>query len=243
MQEELAANGTRLTRKGLATRERIIELAADLIRERGVNKTSIEDVRAAASVSGSQMTHYFRDKRSLVRAVIAWRSQQLDAFHQQPKIAGLNSFPALKAWADASVRSLNESDFRSGCSFSPLAGELVDADDELRDDLAAALDRWVGALRVGLADMRGSGLLRTEADPGRLAIILLAAHQGGCLLAEARRDSKALRDALYGAISYVYSFAAEGVESPLPKRWVPTLSGRAEPAGARSSARRASRVS
>ena len=56
----------RLTKKGRATKERIVSAAADLIFEYGVAGTSIEDVRRAAGVSGSQMAHYFHDKRRLV---------------------------------------------------------------------------------------------------------------------------------------------------------------------------------
>jgi TetR/AcrR family transcriptional repressor of nem operon len=64
----------RLTPKGRATRERIVTTAADLISRQGVTGTSIGDVRKAAGVSGSQMTHCFRDKRGLVRAVIAMQA-------------------------------------------------------------------------------------------------------------------------------------------------------------------------
>ena len=44
--------------------------AADLIFEQGVAHTTIEDVRAAADVSSSQLYHYFDDKPALVRAVV-----------------------------------------------------------------------------------------------------------------------------------------------------------------------------
>ena len=64
----------RLTSKGRATRARIVEAAAGLMSRQGVAGTSIDDVRKATGMRGSQMTHYFRDKRSLVRAVIAWQA-------------------------------------------------------------------------------------------------------------------------------------------------------------------------
>ena len=60
----------RLTRRGRETRERIVSAAAELIFERGVAETTLEDIRAAAGVSGSQVYHYFEDKQALVRAVI-----------------------------------------------------------------------------------------------------------------------------------------------------------------------------
>ena len=50
---------SRLTRKGRATRARIIDVAARLMFERGVGGTSIDEVRGAATVSGSQISHYF----------------------------------------------------------------------------------------------------------------------------------------------------------------------------------------
>jgi TetR/AcrR family transcriptional regulator, transcriptional repressor for nem operon len=38
--------------------------------DRGVAATTLEDVKAAAEVSGSQLYHYFPDKNDLVQAVI-----------------------------------------------------------------------------------------------------------------------------------------------------------------------------
>src|SRR6266567_1457316 len=52
----------RLTPKGERTRARIVEEAAALIHERGVAGTFLEDVKAAAGVSGSQLYNYFPDK-------------------------------------------------------------------------------------------------------------------------------------------------------------------------------------
>src|ERR1019366_4994 len=43
----------------MSTRQRIVAAAADLMFERGVAGTTVEDVRAAARVSSSQVYHYF----------------------------------------------------------------------------------------------------------------------------------------------------------------------------------------
>jgi AcrR family transcriptional regulator len=59
-----ASSSSRLTVKGRATRARIIDAAAQLMYEKGAANTSFEDVRKAAKASGSQMSHYFADKRS-----------------------------------------------------------------------------------------------------------------------------------------------------------------------------------
>ena len=51
------------TAKGLATRERIVEVAAALMYSGGVAGTSWEDVQNGAGVSASQLNHYFGDKQ------------------------------------------------------------------------------------------------------------------------------------------------------------------------------------
>jgi AcrR family transcriptional regulator len=70
-----------LTAKGRATRDRIIDCATELILSEGFSGLSIDKVRKAASVSGSQMTHYFADKNSLLGAIVSRRTQVLLDFH------------------------------------------------------------------------------------------------------------------------------------------------------------------
>ena len=72
---ELAAKQRRLTPKGRATRDRIVSVAAQLMFERGVAGTSLGDVQKAAGVGASQVYHYFGDKQSLIRAVIAYHTE------------------------------------------------------------------------------------------------------------------------------------------------------------------------
>ena len=42
----------------------------------GAANTSFEDARKPAKASGSQMSHYFADKHSLIRAVIAHKARR-----------------------------------------------------------------------------------------------------------------------------------------------------------------------
>src|ERR1700684_2862547 len=69
----------RLTPKGERTRARIVAAAAALIYERGVAGTTFEDVRTAAEISGSQLSHYFAGKDELVQAVIDYQADAIVA--------------------------------------------------------------------------------------------------------------------------------------------------------------------
>jgi len=197
----------RFTRKGLAVRKRIVDTTAELMFEHGVEGTSLEDVRSSAAVSGSQIAHYFDDKRDLTRQVIAARRDEVQSFHTQPQLGGLDSIESLRAWADACVAEADDVYRRGGCVYGSLAGELLEADEQIHDDLAAGYDLWIELFHAGLTAMRQRGDLREEADPRHLAVALVTAHQGGAMLTYAADSPEPLRVAVYAAVDYVRSFA------------------------------------
>lgn len=197
----------RFTRKGRATRARIVDVAAKLMFQRGVAGTSIDEVRNSAAVSGSQISHYFHDKRDLTRKVISARRDDVREFHSQPQLGAVDSLHALQAWADANVADIDAVYRKGGCVYGSLAGELVEADAEIHGDLAAGYDQWIELFHAGLAEMRRRGDLRPDADPRHLAVSLVAAHQGGAMLTYITDSPEPLRAAVNAAVEYVRSFA------------------------------------
>src|SRR5580704_1749882 len=180
-----------LTARGAATRARIVEAAADLIYEHGVERTSLDDVMAASGVSKSQLYHYFADKDALALEVIALQAERVLAA-QQPHLGALDSLRALRAWGQAIIR-LNKQVHMRGCPLGSLASELVNTSESARKRLAADFETWIGSIEHGLARMRERGELARSADPHELAIALLSAVQGGLLLAKTTRTSRPLK--------------------------------------------------
>src|SRR3954464_1241570 len=190
----------KLTRKGQATRERILECAADLIYRHGVQGTSNDALRRAAGVSGSQLTHYFPDKETLVRAALAWRAESMMGLRHVPPRGPLDSMSALRAWADSYL--VRPEVVAGGCSFGSLAAEVLKSDLDVRDAVAEGFARWRAQFVDGLTDMRDRGQLRPDADPDQLATSLMAAFQGGLLLTQAAGDFQPLREALDAALAH-----------------------------------------
>src|ERR1051326_7063103 len=90
--------GGGLTRKGAQTRQKIVAAAAGLILEQGVAGTTLEQVRARAGVSSSQIYHYFADKETLVRAVVGYRAQAVVGETHEPVLAAIEGTDGLRAW-------------------------------------------------------------------------------------------------------------------------------------------------
>ena len=193
-----------LTAKGRATRSRIVGAAAELMYRQGVARTSLDDVKASAKVSSSQLYHYFDEKSALVSAVIAHQTE-LVLGGQQPHLASLDSVPALRAWRDVLVRIRRRARCLGGCPIGSLASELADTDPAARDELANAFRRWEASIRAGLRAMKERGDLPARSKPDDLAVALLAAVQGGILLSQIYGRTDPMEVALDTVIEHIAS--------------------------------------
>lgn len=197
----------RLTPRGAATRARIVAAALELMYVKGVNATTLDDVRAASNTSKSQLYNHFADKEALVRAVAAERAAQV-LERERGYLQRLKSFQGLVRWRTALVQRNALQNGAYGCALGSMASELSDQDEQARSTLAEAFAEWEGLLAAGLRRMRDSGVLRPEADPDKLATGLMAALQGGYLLAETAHDITPMEVALDMALDHVRSLLA-----------------------------------
>src|SRR6201987_6430367 len=133
----------RLTAKGRATRDRIVEAAAQLVVTEGLSAANMENVREAASVSGSQLAHYFADKSALIRAVIRRQIGVVLDFHRQPRLGDLDSFDDFERWIDLNMRYLRRIGTSGGTpTYHAMAAPIANADDAPRATLAAGSWQW-----------------------------------------------------------------------------------------------------
>jgi AcrR family transcriptional regulator len=183
----------RLTPKGERTRARIVAAAAALIYERGVAGTTFEEVRTAAEVSGSQLSHYFAGKDELVQAVI---DHQADIIVGNQEEADLGTTEGIKAWRDMVIAAARSTGGKGGCPLGSLGGQLAETDPEARALIAAGFARWSAAIGDGLRALQATGQLPAGVTPDDLAMTLLAALQGGLLLAQVQRDTRPLETAV-----------------------------------------------
>ena len=89
------AKPSSLTNKGQKTRDQIVLSAAELIYAKGTNNTSIDDVKSGAKVSSSQLYHYFDNKHDLVRAVIAYQTENMLANKTLADLHDIDELPYL----------------------------------------------------------------------------------------------------------------------------------------------------
>ena len=189
------------TERGRASRERIVERAAELFAERGVAITSLDEVLAAAGAGKSQLYHYFRSRDELVEAAVGLRCAQVLAGLTQAlgAVASLAELEqALAGFADR-----YEQMGLPGCPIGSLAAEVAERNEDARLRAAAAFDAWEQLFADALERMRERGELRADASPAVLATALLASIEGGMVLSQTRKDPASLRIAVEAGLAQV----------------------------------------
>lgn len=166
----------KLTPKGRATRQRIIDGAAAEIRANGAVGTRLEDVMERTGTSKSQLFHYFPQGKEQLLLAVAEREAQRVLDDQQPHLSRLTSWAAWQRWRDAVVDRYRVQGRQ--CPLSTVMSEIG------RTPGAHAVTRtlisdWRTEIEAGVRAMQEQGKISADVDAERSAAALLAGIQGG----------------------------------------------------------------
>jgi AcrR family transcriptional regulator len=181
---------TGLTPKGAATRRRIIEGAATVIRETGVAETTLDDIRLRTATSKSQLFHYFPNGRGELLLAVAQFEADRVLSDQEPHLSDLATWQSWHRWKAALVRRYRAQG--PTCPLAVLMSELGRTDPAAQAVTRSLLLRWRSDLAAGVTAMQANGAVRASLDPDRFAGALVAAIQGGVAILLATGSSTEL---------------------------------------------------
>jgi AcrR family transcriptional regulator len=167
-------------------RDRMIQSAALLFRERGVQGTAFADVlEHSGAPRGSVYHHFPGGKDQLAEDATRYAGDFIAAglaaaLADHDPIAALDTFIAM--WTDI----LRHSDFAAGC---PIVAAALEGDrsPHVRDAAGAAFGHWEELLAGAIA---GHGVPKKRARS--LATLLIAAIEGAVVVARAQRSTAPL---------------------------------------------------
>lgn len=160
----------KLTAKGQASRNRLIETAAARLRSGAAGAMRLEDVLADARMSKGQLFHYFPEgKEQLLLAVAEHEADRVLA-DQEPHLSALDSLDSWRAWRNTVVDRYRAQGVH--CPLGALLGQVRNTAGAAQV-VTALLDQWQGRLRDGIIAMRA------DPEPDRAAAALVAGIQGG----------------------------------------------------------------
>ena len=167
------------------SRQRLVAGAADMMRRRGLNATSVRELAKHAQAPLGSTYHYFPGgKYELAAEAVRWADElttrALVNELQAGPLAGLRAF--LKMWRKIVV----DSDFRAGCPVLAASVEDLPEDGTApRDAAATAFGNWTSLLAQSMRDHGAS-----EAES--LATLIVAAVEGSVAMCRAQRSTDSL---------------------------------------------------
>jgi len=169
------------------SRQRLVAGAADMMRRRGLNATSVRELAKHAQAPLGSTYHYFPGgKYQLAAEAVQWAddltARALIKELRAGPLAGLRAF--LQMWR----KILTDSDFGAGCPVLAASVEDLSEDGAApRDAAAAAFGNWTSILTQSLRD-HGA----TDVDAHRIAIVIVAAVEGSVAMCRALRSAEPL---------------------------------------------------
>ncbi|MEU5757382.1 TetR/AcrR family transcriptional regulator [Nocardia sp. NPDC047648] len=158
--------------KGIAKREEILEAALEIVARVGYSRTTVRELAEAVGLSQTGLLHYFGSKEQLFAAILARRDEADRAAFATP--ATPPDLPAALLGLirhNAEVPGLVELYTRFSAE-ATRSGHP--AHEYFRDRYRTVRD----ALTRAVADLRESGRLPADLDPGRFAVIASALLDG-----------------------------------------------------------------
>jgi TetR/AcrR family transcriptional repressor of nem operon len=201
-------DGRRLTARGARTRARIVAAAAELMYVQGVGATTLDDVLAASGASKSQLYHHFDGKEALVRAVVDQVGQRVIE-REREALGHVSTIRGLRRWRDALVQNNALRHGAYGCSLGSLASEVSDHDALARKTLSQLFAEWQALLAGALRRLQDGGALPAEVSVDQLATGLMAALQGGYMLAQTERDVTPMATSIDMALAHIESLSTD----------------------------------
>ena len=171
------------------TRQRMLDTAADLFQTQGYHATGLTQLTTAGGApKGSLYFHFPGGKEQLAAEAVRLSSERTGTMLEAILRDAPDPVTGIDRAVDALANFLTESDFQRGCPLATVALDTAAESEPIREACADGYASWHGVLagylaRQGLPDERAV----------ELATIVLAAIEGGLLLARTRRDLGPLR--------------------------------------------------
>ena len=190
-----SGSGVRSGRTG--ARQRLLEAALRLVREKGYAATTVDDLCAAAGVTKGAFFHHFRSKEELgVAAARHWADETTALFAAAPYHAPAAPLDRVLAYLEFRAALIRGTTAEFTCLVGTMVQETFATSPAIRDACWASIAGHAATLEADLA----AALAARDGAPGvtarSLALHTQAVLQGAFILAKAGDDPDLALDAI-----------------------------------------------
>lgn len=183
----VAKPSTEREKKPRRTRDRLLEVAAQLFLEQGYEATGLAAILKAAGVNSGSLYYFFKSKEDLLVAVLDRYLELLHPCVLEP-VYSRERDPIKRVFGilEGYREMLEMTECRQGCPIGNLALEMGEKSEPARERIALNFDNWCKAIRQCLTD--AGQRLPEDLDRDQMATFILTVMEGGVMQARTHRS-------------------------------------------------------
>lgn len=183
------------TRKGQATREKLIEAAYGLAIRKGFDRTSIGEILETAGVKKGNFFHHFPDKESLGLAVLERdRAQMLGMI--EGSLQESHPLKSIGRFFRLALQKHTAAGFVGGCLWGNTALEMSDSNPAFATYVADVFAAWTAKTESVIRAGQKSGEIRRDIPAASLARSVIAAVEGGIMQSRLSKKTTEMKSCL-----------------------------------------------
>jgi len=186
----------------LSTREHLIEVGLDLMRQHGYGATGLQEILKASDVPKGSFYHHFESKEAFA-AVVLNRYISLEKKHCEEVLGNTRQAPLkrLRRYFEDLIQSAGQSAPVQGCLMGSLCLEVARSSSLLQACISTSFTDWQAAIASVLSEAIDRGDLPKSTKAEALAGFVLNSWEGALLRSQADRSDAPLRDFLHFTFS------------------------------------------
>ncbi len=189
--------------KPQSARERLLLAAFGLIRSKGFNATSVDDLCAAAGVTKGAFFHHFPSKEARgAAAATHWAAVTAPMFAAAPYHAPADPLERVLAYIDFRAELISGTPAEFSCVAGTLVQEVFATSPTIRAACEAAICGHAATLEADIAAAMAEHGVR-DVTAASLALHTQAVLQGAFILAKANDDAAVARDSVAHLRRYI----------------------------------------
>jgi AcrR family transcriptional regulator len=169
-----------------STRDRIVRAAAEAFRRQGFTGTGLKQISIESRAPFGSLYHFFPGgKTELASETLRWAGLGYQQLVEAVWDAAPDAVTAVRDVFEGAAETLRASDYADACPIATVALEVASTNEPLRAVTAGVFEDWLAS---ATARLRAAGLPAPRAR--ELAIVVVAALEGGFLLSRAAKSTE-----------------------------------------------------
>ncbi len=181
--------------KGELTKERIINATTELVNQKGIEATSINDILNETGLKKGSLYFHFPNKESIIFAVLEKAKKEFFEFLDN-SLKGNSPEECLNNFFESVYKKHEEKGFVGGCIFGNVTLEMSDKNNKFAKFVQNVFDEWISRLRDIIERGQNKNKISKTFPPEIFAQFIVETIEGGIMLSRLKKEGSPLRNAL-----------------------------------------------